>query len=196
MATSQMSDVLQNLRRVLLQREGAELSDGQLLEDYISRQDEAALAVFEQGGAGGVTGKLPSLRLLQRIKLPKRETHMILNLQQSRRAGTVENGEPVPMNVAGTECVLVRTDIFLRMDRNLESGRRAVLPTHSANGTSEKTVPQEPSDDFDPEPPPWLEVENDVYFPMTVPSYSLGKVKLKVEKGKPCIILPEELPDE
>ena len=50
--------------------------------------------------------------------------------------------------------------------------------------------------DFDPEPPPWLEIENDVYFPMTVPSISLGKVPIKVEEGRPCIILPEELPDE
>ena len=70
------------------------------------------------------------------------------------------------------------------------------VPEHSANGIPEKAALQEPSADFDPEPPPWLEVENDVYFPMTVPEILLGKVKLKVEAGKPCIILPEELPDE
>jgi hypothetical protein len=52
------------------------------------------------------------------------------------------------------------------------------------------------NEEFDPEPPPWLDVETDLYVPMTVPSISLGVVKVKVEKGEPCIILPEELPDE
>lgn len=71
-----------------------------------------------------------------------------------------------------------------------------VVAEDSKNGASEKAPPQEPSAEFDPEPPPWLEVEHDLYFPMTVPSISLGKVKVNVEEGKPCIILPEELPDE
>ena len=44
---------------------------------------------------------------------------MILNLQQQK---AVENGEPVAMNVAGTDCILVRRDIFLRMDPDLEIG--------------------------------------------------------------------------
>src|SRR5215467_2848865 len=43
MATSQMSEVIQHLRRTVLLREGAGLTDGQLLEDYLSRRDEAAL---------------------------------------------------------------------------------------------------------------------------------------------------------
>lgn len=71
-----------------------------------------------------------------------------------------------------------------------------VVAEDSKNGASEKAPPQELSADFDPEPPPWLEVEHDLYFPMTAPSISLGIVKIKVEEGKPCIILPEELPDE
>jgi hypothetical protein len=50
--------------------------------------------------------------------------------------------------------------------------------------------------DFDPEPPPWLQVEQDLHFPMTVPAISLGQVKIKAEMGKPSIILPAELPDE
>ena len=66
----------------------------------------------------------------------------------------------------------------------------------SKNGVSEKSPPQEEIADFDPEPPPWLEVEKDLYFPMTVPEILLGKVKLKIEEGTPCIILPEELPDD
>ncbi len=44
MATSPMSGVIQHLRRVL--RDGAGLTDGQLLEDYISRRDEAAIAAL------------------------------------------------------------------------------------------------------------------------------------------------------
>src|SRR5216684_2944125 len=44
MANSQMSEVLQHLRRAVLLRDAAGLTDGQLLEDYISRREEAALA--------------------------------------------------------------------------------------------------------------------------------------------------------
>jgi RNA polymerase sigma factor (sigma-70 family) len=43
-ATSQVNEVIQHLRRVL--GDGAELTDGQLLEDYLSRRDEAALAAL------------------------------------------------------------------------------------------------------------------------------------------------------
>ncbi len=46
MATSRISGVIQHLRRAVLLQEGAGLSDGQLLEDFISRRDEAALAVL------------------------------------------------------------------------------------------------------------------------------------------------------
>ena len=46
MATSQMSGVIQHLRRTVLLRDGAGLTDGQLLTDYISRRDEAALAAL------------------------------------------------------------------------------------------------------------------------------------------------------
>jgi RNA polymerase sigma factor (sigma-70 family) len=46
MATGQTSEVLQHLRRSVLLRDGAGLTDGQLLEDYLSRRDEAALAAL------------------------------------------------------------------------------------------------------------------------------------------------------
>jgi RNA polymerase sigma factor (sigma-70 family) len=46
MATSQVSGVIQHLRRAVLLRDGAGLTDGQLLESYISRREEAALAVL------------------------------------------------------------------------------------------------------------------------------------------------------
>lgn len=67
----------------------------------------------------------------------------------------------------------------------------------SANGTVAPAPPKPvESAEFDPEPPPWLEVENDVYFPITAPAKPLGKVKIRKRRGKPCIILPEVLPDE
>src|SRR6266702_1506885 len=43
MATGQLSGVIQHLRRAMLLRDGAGLTDGQLLEDYIRRRDETAL---------------------------------------------------------------------------------------------------------------------------------------------------------
>lgn len=43
-----MSEVIQHLRRTVLLRDGAGLTDKQLLEDYISRRDEAALEALVQ----------------------------------------------------------------------------------------------------------------------------------------------------
>ncbi len=46
MATGQMNEIIQHLRRTVLLRDGAGLTDGQLLEDYLSRRDETALAAL------------------------------------------------------------------------------------------------------------------------------------------------------
>jgi RNA polymerase sigma factor (sigma-70 family) len=46
MANSQMSEVVQHLRRTVLLCEGAGLTDGQLLEGFVSRRDESALAAL------------------------------------------------------------------------------------------------------------------------------------------------------
>src|SRR5438105_10558313 len=46
MATGQLNGVIQHLCEVMLPREGAGLTDVQLLEDYISRRDEAAFAAL------------------------------------------------------------------------------------------------------------------------------------------------------
>src|SRR6476660_5770038 len=48
MAPNQMNDLIQHLRRTVLLREEAGLTDGQLLKDYISRREEAALAALVQ----------------------------------------------------------------------------------------------------------------------------------------------------
>src|SRR5216683_7419455 len=46
MATSQIGEVIQHLRRLELLRERAGLTDGQLLEGYIRRRDEAAVVAL------------------------------------------------------------------------------------------------------------------------------------------------------
>jgi RNA polymerase sigma factor (sigma-70 family) len=46
MATNQISEVIQHFRRTVLLRDGAGLTDGQLLEDYISCRDQVALAAL------------------------------------------------------------------------------------------------------------------------------------------------------
>jgi uncharacterized protein (TIGR02246 family) len=46
MATSQMREFIQHLRRAVLLREGSGLTDGQLLKDYLNRREEAALAAL------------------------------------------------------------------------------------------------------------------------------------------------------
>src|SRR6476660_1754397 len=46
MAPNQMNDLIQHLRRTVLLREEAGLTDGQLLKDYISRREEAAMAAL------------------------------------------------------------------------------------------------------------------------------------------------------
>ena len=56
MATSQPSDGTQFLRRMTLLRDGAGLTDRQLLEDYISRHDEVALAALVHRHAPTVWG--------------------------------------------------------------------------------------------------------------------------------------------
>jgi len=56
MAFSPMSEVTQHLRKMMLLRDGAGLTDGQLLEDYISRRDEAALAALVRRHAPTVWG--------------------------------------------------------------------------------------------------------------------------------------------
>lgn len=46
MATSKMREVIHHLLKIVHLREGVGLTDGQLLEDYISRREEAALAAL------------------------------------------------------------------------------------------------------------------------------------------------------
>src|SRR3954453_2803958 len=56
MATSPVSELIQRLRRTALVRDGAGMTDAQLLNDYLSRHDEAALAALVQRHAPMVWG--------------------------------------------------------------------------------------------------------------------------------------------
>src|SRR2546421_8824254 len=56
MATSQVSAIIHHLRRTVLPRGGADLTDRQLLEDYINRRDETALATLVRRHAAMVWG--------------------------------------------------------------------------------------------------------------------------------------------
>ena len=44
---------------------------------------------------------------------------MILNMEQQK---AVENGEPVSLTVAGTDCVLIRKDVYLRLEPDFDAG--------------------------------------------------------------------------
>jgi hypothetical protein len=44
---------------------------------------------------------------------------VVLNVEQQE---AVSKGEPVALNVAGTDCVLVRRDVYLRLDPDFETG--------------------------------------------------------------------------
>lgn len=44
---------------------------------------------------------------------------MPLNLEQKK---AIADGEPLTLIVAGTECVLVRRDVYLRLDPDYETG--------------------------------------------------------------------------
>jgi RNA polymerase sigma factor (sigma-70 family) len=56
MATGQLTGVIRNLRRAMLVPEGARMTDGQLLRDYLRRRDEAALTTLVQRHAPMVWG--------------------------------------------------------------------------------------------------------------------------------------------
>ena len=47
------------------------------------------------------------------------ESDMNLNMDQQK---AVANGQPVAVSVAGTECVLIRKDVFLRLDPDYDTG--------------------------------------------------------------------------
>src|SRR5262245_1978181 len=51
-----MTEIIQHLRRTMLLRDGAGMTDGQLLEDYVRHHDQAALAAVVRRHAPMVWG--------------------------------------------------------------------------------------------------------------------------------------------
>lgn len=64
---------------------------------------------------------------------------MILNREQQK---AVENGEPVALNVAGTQCVLVRRDIYLRLDPDYDTGPWTVEEMNLLADEAEELISQ------------------------------------------------------
>jgi hypothetical protein len=60
MATNERSKVIQHLRRVALRKDGAGLTDAQLLQEYLSRQEEAALGSFGTPAWADDLGSVPA----------------------------------------------------------------------------------------------------------------------------------------
>src|SRR5437773_441732 len=86
MATGQLSGVIQHLRRAMLLRDGARMTDGQLLEDYISRRDQAALAALVQRHGPMVWGRVPPYP----PQLPRRRRRFSSQLPRPRPQGGVD----------------------------------------------------------------------------------------------------------
>ncbi len=78
MAFIPMSRVIQHLRQAALAQAGAELTDGQLLENFISRQDHEALAALVQRHAPMVWGVCRRLLPLQDAEDAFQATFLIL----------------------------------------------------------------------------------------------------------------------
>jgi hypothetical protein len=67
---------------------------------------------------------------------------MVLNMEQQE---AVANGEPVTLNVAGTECVLVRRDVYLRLDPDYETGPWTVEEMNLLADEAEEAISQRES---------------------------------------------------
>jgi hypothetical protein len=69
---------------------------------------------------------------------------MILNMEQQR---AVENGEPLALNVAGTECVLLRRDIYLRGNPDYETGPWTVEEMNALADEADEIIARRESND-------------------------------------------------
>lgn len=116
------------------------------------------------------------------------------------------NGQYVAWSADGTSILAADIDP-LRLDAMLRAAgydpgeilvSLVVVPDDVSIGSGwiDETPDPNAGGEFDPPLPAWLDVERDVYVPMTVPAVSLGKVTLIVERGKPLPFIPDELPDE
>ena len=95
MATSEMCEVIQHLRRTVLLRDGVGLTDGQLLEDYISRRDEAAFAALVRRHGPMVYGVRYDVARVNRKKLRGLAQADKMPKVVNRRFFAERNGKPL-----------------------------------------------------------------------------------------------------
>ena len=68
---------------------------------------------------------------------------MILNREQRE---AVENGEPVTLDIDGTECVLVRRDVYLRLEPEDDTGPWTLEEMNLLADEAEETIARGESD--------------------------------------------------
>src|SRR5436190_2239666 len=101
MATGQISEAVQHLRRAVLLRDGAGLTDGELLEGFVSRRDEAALAALVRRHGPMVWGVC---RRILRNHHDAEDAFQATFLVLARKAGTVVPREMVANWLYGVAC--------------------------------------------------------------------------------------------
>src|SRR5262249_55369141 len=105
MADSQMSEVVQHLRRAALLRDGAGLTDGQLLERFVSRRDGEAVAALVRRHGPMVWGVCRrALRNIADAEDAFQATFLVL----IRRAASVVPREMVANWLYGVACQTAR----------------------------------------------------------------------------------------
>ena len=92
MATSLMNPIISQLRRTVLQRDGAGLTNGQLLESYLNVQDEAAFAVLVRRHGPMVLGVC---RRVLRNRHDAEDAFQVTFLVLVRKAGSIVPREMV-----------------------------------------------------------------------------------------------------
>ena len=69
---------------------------------------------------------------------------MKLNMEQQK---AVEKGEPIAVTVSGTECVLVRRDVFLRLERDYDTGPWTIEEMNLLADEAEEMISRRESDE-------------------------------------------------
>lgn len=71
-----------------------------------------------------------------------------------------------------------------------------VVPGSTTTKNGEQAASFDSPAEKEPEPPPWMAVEADVFAAMPVSSSTVAIREKRSEQGRPCIVLPEEMADE
>jgi RNA polymerase sigma factor (sigma-70 family) len=100
-ATSQLSHVVRHLRRAAQAQEGGELRDGQLLECFVTRRDEAAFEALVRRHGPMVLGVC---RRLLRHPQDAEDAFQVTFLVLARKAKALRQGDLVGNWLYGTAC--------------------------------------------------------------------------------------------